>query len=389
MKETFHPVHRLDRGTSGLLAVAKPPPRPGGAEGAAPHPRPSAVTYLAVCDGGASAPPSGVIDAPLGPWEGSLVEQMVRPDGKDARTRYETLSRTGGPFAWLRLELDTGRTHQIRVHMASLGCPLTGDFLYGYRGPFPDLPPCPPLRPAVPPAARHWAGAVLYPPPSGGYGAPADPSERREGAVNVIRRWITQPNALLRAAALFGAGMALTLAAACLSWPLLPEGLLKNANPLWNWAVSSRPLVGGLQIFGFNLIFACVLVGANLFARGPQGGPLIPCGYSCLLLLFLLYGLMVGTWSFQMGGEAPPFAARLLRMLHISEASGMVEMSAFCCIASGTADISFVQTLGGRTTAGRLRDIRLSRQDGLVLALGFLLLFAAAMIEAASILRLT
>ena len=180
-----------------------------------------------------------------------------------------------------------------------------------------------------------------------------------------------------------------TLAAACLSWPLLPEGLLKNANPLWNWAVSSRPLVGGLQIFGFNLIFACVLVGANLFARGPQGGPMIPCGYSCLLLLFLLYGLMVGTWSFQMGGEAPPFAARLLRMLHISEASGMVEMSAFCCIASGTADISFVQTLGGRTTVGRLRDIRLSRQDGLVLALGFLLLFAAAMIEAASILRLT
>ena len=90
--------------------------------------------------------------------------------------------------------------------------------------------------------------------------------------MNVIRRWITQPNALLRAAALFGAGMALTLAAACLSWPLLPEGLLKNANPLWNWAVSSRPLVGGLQIFGFNLIFACVLVGANLFARGPQGG---------------------------------------------------------------------------------------------------------------------
>lgn len=206
--------------------------------------------------------------------------------------------------------------------------------------------------------------------------------------MNVIRRWITQPNALLRAAALFGAGMALTLAAACLSWPLLPEGLLKNANPLWNWAVSSRPLVGGLQIFGFNLIFACVLVGANLFARGPQGGPLIPCGYSCLLLLFLLYGLMVGTWSFQMGGEAPPFAARLLRMLHISEASGMVEMSAFCCIASGTADISSSRPWG----AGPPPDgcgISAVRQDGLVLALGFLLLFAAAMIEAASILRLT
>ena len=87
--------------------------------------------YLAVCDGGPQ-PPSGVVDAPLGPREGSLVEQMVRPDGKDARTRYETLSRSGGR-SLVRLELDTGRTHQIRVHMASLGCPLTGDFLYGYE----------------------------------------------------------------------------------------------------------------------------------------------------------------------------------------------------------------------------------------------------------------
>ena len=61
--------------------------------------------------------------------------------------------------------------------------------------------------------------------------------------MNVIRRWITQPNALLRAAALFGAGMALTLAAACLSWPLLPEGLLKNANPLpaSSWGPTSSP----------------------------------------------------------------------------------------------------------------------------------------------------
>lgn len=91
--------------------------------------------------------------------------------------------------------------------------------------------------------------------------------------MNVIRRWITQPNALLRAAALFGAGMALTLAAACLSWPLLPEGLLKNANPLWNWAVSSRPLVGGLQIFGFNLIFAASSWGPTSSPGDRRGVP--------------------------------------------------------------------------------------------------------------------
>ena len=93
--------------------------------------------YLAVCDGGPQ-PPSGVVDAPLGPREGSLVEQMVRPDGKDARTRYETLSRSGGR-SLVRLELDTGRTHQIRVHMAYLGHPILGDTVYGAKKPVPGL----------------------------------------------------------------------------------------------------------------------------------------------------------------------------------------------------------------------------------------------------------
>ncbi len=128
----FHPVHRLDRGTSGLIVAAKHPHAQERLKARLHTPEFRRV-YLAVCEG-VPAPDSGTIDAPLGPKPGSLMEQMVRPDGKAARTRYQVLRENGGR-ALLRLELDTGRTHQIRVHLAHIGHPLTGDFLYGAEEP--------------------------------------------------------------------------------------------------------------------------------------------------------------------------------------------------------------------------------------------------------------
>ena len=148
-----HPVHRLDRGTSGLLVVAKHPHAQEQLKQQLHTPDFRRI-YLAVCEG-APQPPAGTIDAPLGPVDGSLVAQQVRPDGKPARTHYETLSRRG-PRTLVRLELDTGRTHQIRVHLAHIGCPLTGDFLYGQEA--PDLIP----RPAL-----HSAQLVLRHPVTG------------------------------------------------------------------------------------------------------------------------------------------------------------------------------------------------------------------------------
>lgn len=124
----FHPVHRLDKGTSGLLVVAK---HAYGQERLKEqlHTGEFRRLYLAVCEG-CPQPAQGVIDAPIAQAEGSLIAREVRPDGQSASTRYRTLAVHGGRTL-LEVQLDTGRTHQIRVHMTYIGHPLTGDFLYG------------------------------------------------------------------------------------------------------------------------------------------------------------------------------------------------------------------------------------------------------------------
>ena len=124
----FHPVHRLDKGTSGLLAVAKHPHAQERLKNQL-HTGDFRRVYLAVCTGAPPAP-AGTVDAPIGRSDGSLMAREVRPDGKPARTHYRAV-RSYGSRTLVELELDTGRTHQIRVHMAHIGCPLAGDFLYG------------------------------------------------------------------------------------------------------------------------------------------------------------------------------------------------------------------------------------------------------------------
>ena len=123
----FHPVHRLDRNTSGLILVAK-----------TPHAQHLlcqsnslriARSYLAIITG-YPEPSQGTIDKPIGRRPGSIIERMICPNGQPAVTMYRTL-HSYGKVSLLELQLCTGRTHQIRVHLSFLGHPLIGDDLYG------------------------------------------------------------------------------------------------------------------------------------------------------------------------------------------------------------------------------------------------------------------
>ena len=123
-----HFVSRLDKGTSGLLIAAKSGYVHDRLRRAL-HSSELRREYRAVAIGKVE-PPSGVIDAPIGRAEGSIIRRCVREDGLVSRTKYEVLQTTER-FTLLRLRPETGRTHQLRVHMAYLGHPLAGDWLYG------------------------------------------------------------------------------------------------------------------------------------------------------------------------------------------------------------------------------------------------------------------
>ena len=123
-----HFVSRLDKGTSGLLIAAKSGYVHDRLRRAL-HSSDLRREYRAVAVGRVE-PPYGVIDAPIGRAEGSIIRRCVRADGLQSLTEYETL-QVNDRFTLLRLRPQTGRTHQLRVHMAYLGHPLAGDWLYG------------------------------------------------------------------------------------------------------------------------------------------------------------------------------------------------------------------------------------------------------------------
>ena len=124
-------VHRLDKGTSGLLAVARTEEAFRALVDQLGT-RTMERRYLALVEGDVSEE-RGEVEAPIGRSTRTPTKMAVTASGKPARTSYTVLERRGGerPTTLLELALQSGRTHQIRVHMAAVGHPVVGDARYG------------------------------------------------------------------------------------------------------------------------------------------------------------------------------------------------------------------------------------------------------------------
>lgn len=131
-------VHRLDKDTSGVMVVAK---TDFAHQALAAQFKGRAVkkVYQALVDGRPIGQ-SGRIDLPIGRHPVHRKKMAIREDGREAVTNWRLLERFSQGLTLLELGLETGRTHQIRVHMASLSCPVVGDSVYGRKNSlYPEL----------------------------------------------------------------------------------------------------------------------------------------------------------------------------------------------------------------------------------------------------------
>lgn len=174
-----------------------------------------------------------------------------------------------------------------------------------------------------------------------------------------------------------------------LSYFLLPEGFLRDRQPLLGWDTAPSVTTMAMQIFFFNMISVLIILFGNLFAtRRKQTEPFMPVGFNVFFILIMINAVVLGTWSFSVVTEAPPLSVRILGLFDLFHRAALWEMSGQLLILCGTAKFSLVMIEGKQVTVRKWWKDKLPIWEWLTVGIGLLFMLAGALIESISIAKM-
>lgn len=171
-----------------------------------------------------------------------------------------------------------------------------------------------------------------------------------------------------------------------LSYYLLPEGILKNKNPLQNWKTADHTLILTLQIFFYNMLSVLIIILGSLFGQKKDTEKnYFSIGYLAFFVVICQNAVVLGTWSFSFDLEAVSLSERIFGTFDLVHRAGLWEMIGQLFITCSAAHIATLLTNGKTTTCLKLRDIHLSKSEKIGLIIGFVLIMTGAIIESLAI----
>lgn len=171
-----------------------------------------------------------------------------------------------------------------------------------------------------------------------------------------------------------------------ISYYFLPEGLLKNKNPLQNWEASVNTFVLTLQIFFYNQLSVLLILLGSLFAKKKDGEKnYLSVGYTAFFLFISINAIVLGTWSFSVTSEAVPLLGRFTRTFDLVHRAGLWEMLGQLLITCAAAQIATVRTSGKKTITRKFKDIHLSAGEKVAFLGGLALMLVGAVVESVAI----
>lgn len=171
-----------------------------------------------------------------------------------------------------------------------------------------------------------------------------------------------------------------------ISYFFLPEGIVKSKNPLQNWETSRNTFILTLQIFFYNMLSVLVIILGSLFGQKKEShANYLSVGYLAFFTQICINGVVLGTWSFSMAGEAVPLLDRIFGIFDLAHRAGIWEMMGQLFITCAVAHIATILTSGKNTVTRKMRDIHLTRAEKIILTIGFVSMLVGAVIESIAI----